>query len=57
MANRPANPAADALLTDDQRRSSPASPANAAQQLVIDTDWYGVNEPDTQNKFLDLIAS
>jgi putative spermidine/putrescine transport system substrate-binding protein len=57
MANGPANPAADALMTDAQRKVSPASPANAAQQLVINTDWYGTNEPEVQNQFLDLIAS
>jgi putative spermidine/putrescine transport system substrate-binding protein len=57
MANGPANPAADAMMTDAQRAISPTSPANAAVQLVIDTDWYGTNEPEVQNQFLDLIAS
>ena len=57
MGNGPANPAADALLDDALRKISPTSPKNMEQQLALNTDWYGEHEADTQNKFLDLIAS
>jgi putative spermidine/putrescine transport system substrate-binding protein len=57
MGNGPANPAADAMLTDDLRKISPTSAANMKQQILIDTEWYGKNVADLQNKFLDLIAS
>ena len=57
LGNGPANPAADALLDDALRKISPTSPKNMEQQLALNTDWYGEHEADTQNKFLDLIAS
>jgi putative spermidine/putrescine transport system substrate-binding protein len=57
MGNGPTNPAAEALMTDEDRVFNPTSPANTTGQVLVDPAWYAENEAEVQNKFLDFIAA
>lgn len=57
MGNGPSNPAAQAMMTPEEKAIDPASPENAKTHLVIDAAYYAENEAELQNKFLDFIAT
>ena len=57
MGNGPTNPAAEAMMTDEDRVFNPTSPANTKGQVLVNPGWYAEHEADVQNKFLDLIAT
>ena len=57
MGNGPTNPAAEALMTAEDRVFNPTSPANTTGQVLVNPGWYAEHEADVQNKFLDLIAT
>ncbi len=57
MGNGPTNPAAEGMMTDEDRVFNPTSPANTTGQVIVDPGWYAQHEADVQNKFLDLIAT
>lgn len=57
LGNGPANPAAGALLTDEQKMIDCGYEPNYARQIKIGTDWYAANYDQVQNDFLDLMAS
>ncbi|PZQ95837.1 MAG: ABC transporter substrate-binding protein [Cereibacter sphaeroides] len=56
MGNGPTNPAAEAMMTDEDRKVNPTSPGNTEGQVAISPAYYAENEADLQNKFLDFIA-
>lgn len=56
MGNGPTNPAAEALMTDADRKLSPTSPANTKGQVLVSSDYYGTHEAELQNRFLDFIS-
>jgi putative spermidine/putrescine transport system substrate-binding protein len=57
MGNGPTNPAAEAMMTDEDRVFNPTSPANKQNQVLVNPSWYAEHEAETQNKFLDLIST
>lgn len=57
MGNGPTNPAAEAMMTDEDRVFNPTSPANTQGQILVDPSWYAEHEAEVQNQFLDLIAT
>lgn len=57
LGNGPANPAADALLSDDDRRLNPVDPQNFAAQVPLDMDWYEANYGAALDTYLKLISS
>jgi putative spermidine/putrescine transport system substrate-binding protein len=57
MGNGPSNPAAQAVMTAEDKAVDPASPENTKNNIAISTDYYADNEAELQNKFLDFIAT
>jgi putative spermidine/putrescine transport system substrate-binding protein len=57
MGNGPSNPAAQAMMTPEDRAVDPATPDNAKTHLVVDAAYYAENEAELQNRFLDFIAT
>lgn len=57
MGNGPTNPAAEALMTDEDRVYNPVSPANTTGQIMLNVEYYAEHEADIQNRFLDFIAA
>ena|SRR5271165_2516311 len=53
----PSNPTAAAMIPDDLRKYDPSQPANLAQQILIDDEWYGHNLNEAEAKYLDVISS
>jgi putative spermidine/putrescine transport system substrate-binding protein len=57
MGNGPTNPAALALMTEEDLAVYPLAPANAENNIPLQAAWYAENEADVQNRFLDFISS
>ncbi len=57
LGNGPANPAADALLTDEEKRLNPVDPQNFAAQIPLDMAWYEENYGAALDTYLNLISS
>ena len=54
LGQGPANPAADALIPEDQKRINPVDPANMAKQIPLDMEWYAKNYGPAPNAFIIL---
>lgn len=57
MAQGPANPAADALLSPEDAIFNPVDPANYAVQVPLDMAWYEEHYSAALDEFLSLITA
>ncbi|NIZ11363.1 ABC transporter substrate-binding protein [Pseudooceanicola sp. HF7] len=57
LGNGPANPAADALIPDEEKFYNPVDPENYAQQIPLDMDWYEENYGAALDEYLGIISS
>jgi putative spermidine/putrescine transport system substrate-binding protein len=57
LGQGPANPAADALLSDEQKRLSPVDPENMKKQIALDMDWYEKNYGPALDEYTKIIAA
>ena len=57
LANGPANPAADALISADKKRFNPVDPANFAVQVPLDMPWYEKNYGTALNDYLKIVSA
>ena len=57
LGQSPANPAADALLSEAQKKASCSYGPNFARQIPINSGWYAANYDSVQNDFLDILSS
>ncbi len=56
LGNGPTNPEAAAQVPDAFRRFNPTDPANVPLQLTLDGGWWGVNYPEVNQRYLDMIT-
>jgi len=57
LGNGPGNPAADALIPEDQKMFNPVDPENFSKQVPLDMDWYEENYSAALDAFLALISA
>lgn len=57
LANGPANPAADALIAEDQKRFNPADPENSKVQFTLDMGWYEENYGAALDAYLAIVSA
>lgn len=57
LGNGPTHKDAAARVPEALKRFNPTDPANAAQQVVIGTEWWGRNYIQTNQDFLDTISA
>ncbi len=57
MAQGPGNPAADALIPDDQKRFNPMDPANFPKQVALDMAWYETDYGAALDTYLGIISA
>lgn len=57
MGNGPSNPAADALIAEENRRFNPMDPENLPKQVPLDTDWYEENYGSALDDYLKIISA
>lgn len=57
LGQGPGNPAADALIPEDQRRHNPVSDKNIAVQVPLDVEWYAEHYKDALDKYLAMISA
>jgi len=56
LGNGPTNPKAAAMVPAELRRFNPTDPENAAQQVVINGDWWGQNYQAVNQEYLDTVT-
>lgn len=57
LGNGPTHKDAAARVPAALRRFNPTDPANAAQQVIIGTEWWGRNYIQTNQDYLDVISA
>ena len=57
LGQGPANPAADALIPEEERRFNPVEPANFALQVPLDVAWYEENYSPALDEYLKIISA
>lgn len=57
LGQGPANPAADALVPDDQKRLNPVDPENMKKQIALDMAWYETNYGPALDEYTKIIAA
>ncbi|MBT8154231.1 ABC transporter substrate-binding protein [Epibacterium ulvae] len=57
LGNGPANPAADALIPDEDKFYNPVDPKNFAQQTPLDMAWYEENYGAALDAYLGVISA
>ncbi|WP_226550647.1 ABC transporter substrate-binding protein [Celeribacter naphthalenivorans] len=57
LGNGPSNPAADALIPEEDRWLNPMDPANLPKQVALDTDWYEENYGAALDAYLQIISA
>jgi putative spermidine/putrescine transport system substrate-binding protein len=57
LGNGPANPAADALLNDEDKRLNPVDPQNFAAQVPLNMEWYEENYGAALDTYLKIVSS
>lgn len=57
LAQGPANPAADTLIAEDQRRFNPVDPANFSVQVPLDMPWYEENYGAALDEYLAIVSA
>ena len=57
LGNAPSNPAADALIPEDERHYNAMDPENLPKQVALDTDWYEENYGAALDQYLQIISA
>ena len=57
LGQGPANPAADALLTPEQKKLNPVDPENMKNQIALDMAWYETNYGPALDEYTKIIAA
>jgi putative spermidine/putrescine transport system substrate-binding protein len=57
LGQGPANPAADALVPEDQKRLNPVDPENMKKQIALDMAWYETNYGPALDEYTKIIAA
>lgn len=57
LGQGPANPAADALIPEADRRFNPVDPAQFSKQTPIDMEWYEANYGPALDEYLKIISA
>lgn len=57
LSQGPANPAADDLIPEDQRRYNAVSPENFAVQIPLNVEWYEENYSAALNEYLSIVSA
>ncbi|NVK47220.1 MAG: ABC transporter substrate-binding protein [Rhodobacteraceae bacterium] len=57
LGNGPSNPAADALIAEEDRWLNPMDPANLPKQVALNTDWYEENYSAALDAYLQIISA
>ena len=57
LAQGPANPEADALIPEDQKRFNPVDPENFAKQIPLDMAWYEENYGAALDAYLQIVSA
>ena len=57
LGQGPANPAADALVPEDQKRLNPVDPENMKKQIALDMGWYETNYGPALDEYTKIIAA
>jgi len=57
LGQGPANPAADALIPDAQKRHNCVAPENAAKQIPLDMEWYAEHYSAALDTYLAMISA
>ena len=57
LGQGPANPAADDLIPDDQKRHNCVAPENMAKQIPLDMEWYAENYSAALDTYLAMISA
>lgn len=57
LGQGPANPAADALIPEDQRHLNPVDPANMAKQIPLNMEWYAENYGKALDEYTKIISA
>ncbi|MCE8006923.1 ABC transporter substrate-binding protein [Aestuariivita sp.] len=57
LGTGPANPAADTLIPEDQRRFNPVDPANFALQAPLDMAWYEEHYGAALDTYLGIVSA
>ncbi|SEK71373.1 putative spermidine/putrescine transport system substrate-binding protein [Roseovarius nanhaiticus] len=57
LSQGPANPAADDLIPEDQRKYNPVAPDNFAKQIPLDVAWYEENYGAALDEYLAIISA
>ncbi|ABR59611.1 ABC transporter substrate-binding protein [Sinorhizobium medicae] len=53
----PANPAADALIPEEQKRQNPVDPANMSKQIPLNMEWYAEHYGPALNEFTKIVSA
>jgi putative spermidine/putrescine transport system substrate-binding protein len=56
VGNGPTNPAASALIPDDEKIIDPGSPANYPLQIPIDNKWYADNSATALTQYIETVS-
>ncbi len=56
LGNGPTNPEAAAQVPEAFKRFNPTDPANVPRQLTLDGGWWGLNYPEVNQQYLDVIT-
>lgn len=57
LGNGPGNPAADALIPEEERMFNPVDPENFAKQVPLDMAWYEENYSAALDAYLQIISA
>ncbi|MCA0942701.1 ABC transporter substrate-binding protein [Salipiger pacificus] len=57
LGNGPSNPAADALIPEEERKFNPMDPENLPKQTALDMDWYEKNYSAALDAYLQIISA
>ncbi|MGB7285517.1 MAG: ABC transporter substrate-binding protein [Salaquimonas sp.] len=57
LANGPANPAADSLVPEAQKRFNPVDPTNFVKQMPLDMIWYEENYGAALDAYLAIVSA
>ncbi|MDS9469309.1 ABC transporter substrate-binding protein [Paracoccus sp. MBLB3053] len=57
LGNGPGNPAADALIPEEERAFNPVDPENFAKQIPLDMAWYEENYSAALDAYLKIISA
>lgn len=53
----PANPAADALIPEEQKRQNSVDPANMSKQIPLNMEWYAEHYGPALNEFTKIVSA